>query len=65
MGYADTALPESIFLEQIMFRDVYQKNENAYLIVAKDAEKYMAMLSSLINGKQDIIPMSDENKQQY
>lgn len=45
MGYADTALPESIFSEQIMFRDVYQKNENAYLIVAKDAEKYMAMLS--------------------
>lgn len=56
-------MSDTIFDGDILFRDVYHKNENAYLIVAKDAEKYMAMLNSLINGRQDIIPMSDENKQ--
>lgn len=65
MSQPEARLPEVTSSEDIPFKQIYDSNDNVYLIVAKDAEKYMAMLNMLINGKQDIIPMSDENKKYY
>lgn len=49
MGQDNNDILDNIFTEAIPFKDLYYKNENSYLITAKDAEKYIALLVSLIN----------------